>query len=86
MYETLVVELIKKIIAINMCRNVVAQAMKLFFKFQHLVLGNMCLMLMFCLQFCCHLQQYQTLEHWYQPGEHQTACQPERVILFLSTC
>ena len=32
MYETLVVELIKKkIIAINMCRNVVAEAMKLFF-------------------------------------------------------
>ena len=31
----------------------------------------------FCLHSWCQLKRYQTLEHWYQPGEHQTACQPE---------
>jgi len=45
--------------------------------FNDVSMTSITLMFSFCLHFWCYLQQYQTLEHWYQPGEHQTACQPE---------
>ena len=35
----------------------------------------------------CHLQMYQTLEHWYQQKEHQTAFQSKAELFqFITLC